>query len=355
MEHRNSTVITSPAALRAPGERAGILAAVSHEFFHSWNVERIRPRSIEPFNLEDANISGELWFAEGFTQYYGTLLLHRAGFANLDQTAATWGGSLDIVIRSPARKYRSAEDMSRMAAIVDQGVTFDEPDLDNTYISYYVWGEAVALGLDLSLRERSAGAITLDDYMRAMWTKYGKPGGLAEGVVGHPYTMQDARDVLAQVSGDRAFADDFFDRYVQGREVLDYEALLGQAGLVLRKRNPGGAWIGPLPLKAGTGSVRVASPTIEGTPVYAAGLDEDDEVVTLDGQAPGSAARLDEILQRHKPGDPLRARIRRAGLTMDLVITVQEDPGLELVPAERNRPLTPSERALRDAWLGSKQ
>jgi predicted metalloprotease with PDZ domain len=355
MEHRNSTFITSPAALRAPGERPGILGAVSHEFFHSWNVERIRPRSIEPFNLEGANISGELWFAEGFTQYYGTLLLHRAGFANLDQTAGAWGGSLDTVIRSPARKYRSAEDMSRMAAIVDEGFTFDEPDLENTYISYYVWGEAIALGLDLSLRTRSGGAITLDHYMRAMWVKYGKPAGPVEGVVSHPYTMQDARDCLAEVSGDRAFADHFFDRYVQGREVLDYETLLGKAGLVLRKRNPRRAWIGPLALKFDTRSARVASPTIEDTPVYAAGLDEDDELLMLDGEALVSLARLDEIVQRHKPGDTLHARIRRGGLTMDLVITVQEDPGLELVPAERSRALTPSERALRDAWLGSKQ
>ena len=72
MEHRNSTFMTSPAALRVPDERAGILASVSHEFFHSWNVERIRPRSLEPFNLEDANMSGELWLAEGFTNYYGS-------------------------------------------------------------------------------------------------------------------------------------------------------------------------------------------------------------------------------------------------------------------------------------------
>jgi predicted metalloprotease with PDZ domain len=73
------------------GERLSVLAAVAHEFFHGWNVERIRPRSLEPFNLEDVNMSGELWLAEGFTNYYGALLLHRAGLAKLSDTAAGWG------------------------------------------------------------------------------------------------------------------------------------------------------------------------------------------------------------------------------------------------------------------------
>ena len=245
--------------------------------------------------------------------------------------------------------------MSRMAPLVDSSFVADHTGLDNTYISYYFWGEAIALGLDLTLRERSAGAITLDDYMRAMWVKYGKPGGPAEGLVGHPYTIQDARACLAEVSGDRAFADDFFDRYIQGREVLDYQTLLGRAGLLLRKRNPGRAWLGPLRLTFESGAALVSSPTIEDTPVYAAGLDEGDELVMLDGESIPSAARVEEIVQRHKPGDTVRLRIRRKGALLDLPLTTREDPHLELVPAETNRPLTASERSLRDAWLRSRQ
>ena len=355
MEHRNSTFMTSPGALRVAEERAGILGTVSHEFFHSWNVERIRPKSLEPFNLDDANMSGELWLAEGFTNYYGKLLLHRAGLATLDETAGTWGTTLDTVIRSPARKYGSAEDMSRMAPFVDAASFSDRTDLDNTYISYYTWGEAIALGLDLTLRERSGGAITLDSYMRAMWSKFGKPAGPAEGIVGHPYTIQDARDCLAEVAGDRAFAGEFFDRYIQGREVLDYETLLGKAGLLLRKRNPRRAWIGPLRVSVDSGHASVSAPTIEETPAYAAGLDEDDEILTLDGVAIASMTQVDELVQRHKPGDVLHLRIRRRGTPLDLNVTAQEDPRLELVPAEMNRPLTQSERSLRDAWLRSRQ
>ena len=88
MEHRNSTVVAAPVSLRTPGMVADVLDTVSHEFFHAWNVERIRPKTLEPFNFEEANISGELWLAEGFTQYYGTLIMGRTGLSTRDETAA---------------------------------------------------------------------------------------------------------------------------------------------------------------------------------------------------------------------------------------------------------------------------
>jgi predicted metalloprotease with PDZ domain len=354
MEHRNSTFMTSSGALRVPEERAGIISTAAHEFFHCWNVERIRPRSLEPFNLEDANMSGELWLAEGFTSSYVAIVLQRTGLANLAETAATMGRALDIVIRSPARKYRSAEEMSRMAPFVDAAVFGDRTNFENTYISYYTWGSAIGLALDLSLRERSDGKITLDDYMRALWREYGKPGGPVEGVVAHPYTMQDLRDRLAEVSGDRAFANEFFDRYIEGHEVVDYETLLGKAGMLLRKSNPRRAWIGPVRLSFTRGAARISAPTTEDTPAYIAGLDQADELVSFDGEVIGTQARLDEVLQRHRPGDELRVRIRRRGVMQDVTVTVQEDPRLELVPTETNRPLTPSEKNLRDAWLSSR-
>src|SRR6185295_4986926 len=79
MEHRNSTILTSTSSIRV--NRRNLLDTIAHEFFHSWNVERIRPRSLEPFNLDDVNMSGELWFAEGFTNYYGPLILARTGIS----------------------------------------------------------------------------------------------------------------------------------------------------------------------------------------------------------------------------------------------------------------------------------
>jgi predicted metalloprotease with PDZ domain len=166
--------------------------------------------------------------------------------------------------------------------------------------------------------------------------------------------MQNLRDSLAEVSGDRAFADEFFDRYIQGREVVDYETLLGRAGMLLRKRYPRRAWIGPVRLSIDRGGARIASPTIEDTPAHVAGLDQDDEIVSLDGEAIGTPAGLDDILQRHAPGDRLQVRIRRRGATETLTLTTTEDPRLELVPTDTNRPLTQSERKLRDEWLASR-
>jgi predicted metalloprotease with PDZ domain len=262
--------------------------------------------------------------------------------------------ALDTVLRSPARKYRSAVDMSLMAPFVDGVVWADATNVDNTYISYYTWGSAIALGLDLSLRERTDGKITLDDYMRTLWQQYGRVPG-PEGVVAHPFTMQDLRDRLADVSHDAVFASGFFDRYVEGRDVVDYEALLGHAGMLLRKRFPKRAWIGALNLSFDRGTARISSPLSENTPGYAAGLDQDDELVSFDGETIGAPTRVEEILRRHRPGDKLRVTLRRRGISGEVVVIAREDPTLELVPTETSRPLTQSERTLRDDWLGSKR
>jgi predicted metalloprotease with PDZ domain len=356
MEHRNSTILTEPARLRVPDEQLGVLSTAAHEFFHSWNVERIRPRSLEPFKLDAPNPSGELWFAEGFTSYYGPLSLHRAGFFSIDEFAGRMGSVLDQVIRSPARKYRSAEEVSRFAQFVDAAVWSDPTNVDNNYLSYYDWGAVIGLGLDLSLRARTDHKVTLDAYMRRMWQEFGRATPPSEGAVARPYTMRDLRQALADVSGDRAFADEFFDRFIHGREVVDYAPLLARAGLILRKRAPGRPWIGPISFDFTSGVPCVAMPTIEDTPGYTAGLDLGDELVSFDGVAVTGPTRLEEAVQRRRPGDKVRMSIRRRGVAQDLTLTVGEDPSLHLIPVERTgRQLTAAERAFRNAWLASKQ
>src|SRR5215203_2725190 len=121
MEHRNSTVLTSTSTIRTG--RMSLLSAVAHEFFHGWNVERIRPRSIEPFDFERANMSGELWLAEGFTQYYGKLIVQRAGLADLPDLSRALTDFVETAAIAPGRAVRSAEEMSRMAPFVDGGTT----------------------------------------------------------------------------------------------------------------------------------------------------------------------------------------------------------------------------------------
>src|SRR5581483_12030522 len=215
-------------------------------------------KGLEPFDFDRANLSGELWLAEGFTQYYGPLVLQRAGLSDLSDLSRTLTGLVETATLDAGRRFRSPEDMSRMAPFIDGGRTVDRTNWSNTVISYYPFGAAIALGLDLTLRERTDGRVTLDDYMRAMWQRFGKPGGAREGYVDHPYTIDDAEATLARVAGDASFARDFFAKYVHGRDALDYAALLQPAGFVVRPRNPARAWLGDVRFDA-RGGLRVSS------------------------------------------------------------------------------------------------
>jgi predicted metalloprotease with PDZ domain len=346
MEHRNSTVVAQGASIR--GNVAGVLSTVSHEFFHAWNVERIRPKSLEPFNFEEANMSGELWLAEGFTSYYEDVIMARAGLMRPEQAIVNLARSALAVAQSPAHQFRSAVDMSRMAPFSDAARSNDPTNFSYAFVDYYPFGSAIGLALDLSLRARSNGKVTLDDYMRAMWRAHGKPGGAQPGLVARPYTMQDARARLAEVS-DRAFANDFFDRYIEGRETPDYAALLAPAGVMVRRRNPGAAYSGA----AIDGAGRVSAPQglmPWGSPAFVAGLEHGDVILTVDGQPPSAAGKA-------KPGDQVALQVRRIdGRTVPLKLTYIEDPRLDAIPVEAGGVrLTAAQKAFREAWLGPRR
>ena len=355
MEHRNSTVMTSSTSIQS--DRIGLLETVAHEFFHCWNVERIRPRGLEPFDLDRANMSGELWLAEGFTQYYGPLVLQRAGLATLTETARTIGDLVDTVTTEPGRAVRSAEDMSRMAPFIDGGRTIDRTNWSNTVISYYPFGGAIALALDLALRDRSDGRTTLDDYMRAMWRVHGKPGGAREGYVDRPYTIDDAETRLAEVSGDAAFARDFFDRYIRGREVADYARLLQRAGFVVRKREAGRAWWGDIRIDSQGEGARLAALVPPSAPAYAAGIDEDDTLLQVAGERVTSADAVNAALGRHRPGERVTIVYRdRSGASKTAGVVLAENPHLDVAALESTGGSpTPAQRAFRDRWLKSQQ
>ena len=353
MEHRNSTVLTANAGIDRAGDRARLLGAVSHEFFHAWNVERIRPRSLEPFDFTRANVSGALWLAEGFTNYYGALVLQRAGLATLGATLDRFARVIDAASRGPGRQFRSVVEMSRMAPFTDAATAIDPTNFANTFISYYVWGEAVGLGLDLTLRSRTAGRVTLDDYMRALWERFGAPdGGAPPGVVARPYTPADAEAVLGEVAGDAAFARQFFARYIDGREAVDYGPLLAEAGVIARPVAPGRASLGDLPLGGG---MRVARSTAYGSPLYEAGIDRGDVIVSMDGRRVASASAIERLLRDKRPGDGVAIVFRRSGREMEVTVTLAPDARVELAPAEVAGSLTPAQRAFREAWLGSRQ
>jgi predicted metalloprotease with PDZ domain len=353
MEHRNSTVMTSAGSIR--GTRMGLLDTVAHEFFHNWNVERIRPQSLEPFDFERANTSGELWLAEGFTQYYGPLVLRRTGLMDLRAFSATIGGLVRSIASNPARLVRSAEEMSRMAPFTDGGRTNDRTNWSNTVISYYSFGGAIGLALDLTLRERTDGRVTLDDYMRAMWKAHGEVRAARPGYVARPYAIPDAEQRLAEVTGDAHFARDFFARFIQGHDVADYAHLLMQAGIELRRSGPGRATWGDVRLEGRTGIVISQAPDF-GSPAYQAGLDIGDDVKEVDGARVSSADELFAVFGRHRIGDTLAvAFVDRSGVSRSTQLTLADDLAFELAPVE-SRGGTPSaaQQAFRDRWLGTK-
>ena len=341
MEHRNSTVVAARTSIRGNARR--VLGTVSHEFFHAWNVERIRPRALEPFDFEQANMSGELWLAEGFTQYYGGLIMARAGLASLESTITSLANSALQVATSPAHRFRSAVEMSGMAPFSDAARSVDPTNFSYAFANYYPHGAALALALDLELRARSGGTLSLDDYMRAMWRVHGKPDGRAPGLVGNPYTLADARDRLAEAADDREFARDFFARFIEGRQVPDYAALLARAGVRVRKRQPGVGWTGAQIDSGG----RVTELVDWGTPAFDAGLEEEDVIVSADGKPFAQ-------WQAGPPGTAVRLEVKRpTGRMVTLRLTLGEDPALEAVLVETTGAgLTTHQRAFRQAWLG---
>jgi predicted metalloprotease with PDZ domain len=352
MEHRNSNVITSDGTIAT--SRARLLDSVAHEFFHSWNVERIRPAGIEPFDFDRANLTRELWLAEGFTQYYGPLVLERAGLTSLDSAAQTFTRLVDAVTTSPARFVRSAQQMSEMAAFIDGGHPVDRTNWPSTVLSYYAFGGAIGLALDLTLREKSESRVSLDDFMRVMWTRFGR-AGTRSGYVDRPYSAADVELVLADLTGDRAFASEFLARYIEGRAVAEYDRLLGPAGFVLRKRTPGRAWLGDL--RFASGSLQIANLVSPSWPAYAAGVDQDDELQWVNGLRLRSSDDLTTVLARHRPGDRIELVFTdRTSRSKAANVTLLEDPHVEVVPLEATgAALTPAQQAFRDAWLGSKK
>ncbi len=345
MEHRDSTVITGSSDLKGGSSRE--IGAVSHEFFHSWNVRRIRPRSLEPFDFERADMSGELWFAEGFTNYYGFLALKRAKLASLDEFAGDMNRAVNTVLTAPGRKVHNVIEMSRLAPFVDAAKAVDPNNFANTFISYYFYGQALALGIDLKIRQRFP-AKSLDDWMRTMWREHPN--------IEKPYTLDALQETLGETVGNRPFADEIFRRHIYGTEPIEYAPLLAQAGLILRKEHPGAVSLGAPKLEFSADGMEVASNTLRDTTLYNAGIDGGDRITRFDGKTLKTSADLTAWLAKHKPGDHVRLEVRKRGGSQRVAdAQLLEDPSTAIVTFERaGQPVTPQIAQFREAWLGSK-
>lgn len=346
MEHRNSTIVISSRPLSTG--MLGNLGTVSHEFFHIWNVERLRPADLEPFDFTGADMSDDLWFAEGFTQYYGGLIMRRAGLVSDTSYARTAGGIANAIINSPGRRFFSPVEMSRQAPFVDAATAIDPNNRVNTYISHYTGGAGIALALDMELRQRFNSS--LDMYLRAMWDRFGRHQENVTPV--RPYTTDDARRTLGEVTRDTAWANAFFGRYVTGHEAPDYVTLLAGVGVLLRPADPDRAWLGDIRWQGGEGGVALATPTVIGTPIYAAGLDAGDRITQLDGRPVASPEDIAAVLGAHRAGDAIPVIFESRGTRQQATITLATSPRLEAVLFEEaGRDVPAAARALRKSWM----
>lgn len=314
MEHRNSTIVTNSKPLDEPlGETS--IGTISHEFIHVWNVERIRPASLEPFDFEEANMSGELWFAEGFTSYYTNLILARAGIRSETEYVEGLAGGLNYVINHPGREFFSPVEMSYQAPFVDAARSVDPVNRENTFISYYTYGSVLGLALDLSLRNLD-GDKNLDDLMKLVWQEFGKPEV--------PYTNRDIEATLAEYAGEK-FATEFFNNYIYDSQMPDYDQLFESVGVNFGKANPGKASLGTnISIENGIGTL--SSNAIKGSPIYKAGIAETDEILSIAGTSLSQVNEVDEILANHKPGDEIEITFERWGKKKTARVELTEDP-----------------------------
>lgn len=340
MEHRNSTILSNPRSL-ADAEFSQ-LGTLSHEFMHAWNVERLRPAELEPFDFNRANPTPSLWFAEGVTNYYTPLMILRAGEMDRARYFKDVESALEYVLNRPGMRFEGPMGMSLRAPFVDAATSIDPTNYANTFTSYYVYGEVLGLALDLTLRSRFED-VGLDDYMRLLWRRH--------GVDEVPYATDDLEDVLTELTGDAAFAQDFFARHIRSNESPDFAALLDQAGLILRPANPDAPHAGLRLLDAENGA-EVAAPTLIGSPAYAAGLDRGDVITAADFEPVASARALEDRIAAAAPGETLALDWIHRGLERSGALVIGADPALELVTYEEaGRELDARRAAFRDAWL----
>ncbi|MCB0461230.1 MAG: peptidase M61 [Flavobacteriaceae bacterium] len=336
MEHRNSTVIPSTRSLANGGMERNI-GTVSHEFFHAWNVERIRPKSLEPFDFEAADMSGELWFAEGFTSYYTGLILCRAGLNTQEDYIKGLAGTFNYVWNSPGRNFFNPIEMSYQAPFVDAARSVDEVNRGNTFISYYSYGSALGLALDLALREKG---LNLDDYMKLVWTTFGKTE--------NPYTIEGLQKALIKYAG-ADFGNDFFNKYIYKSEMPDMKPLFESVGVSLTK-DADKVWFGSF-VRDGKIS---GYPTI-GSPAYKAGLDNEDTIKSVGDFVLSDSLSFNDALKNFKPNDKTKIVFERFGEEKETEVTFMPDPSYSISVFEANG-LVPTEaqKANRDVWLSSK-
>ena len=340
LEHCDSAVLmTSRWATRTRKAYLGWLELASHELFHVWNGKRLRPIALGPFDYEREAHTHSLWVVEGITDYYGDLLLHRAGLSTREEFLASLSAKIEALETTPGRAVHSIVNAS-----FDAWIKFYRPDENtpNTSISYYIKGSVVAFLLDTMIRRVSSGRRSLDDVMRAAYAKYAGERG---------YSEQEFRALVEDVVGTRF--ESFWLSALEGTGELEYADALDTLGLRFKTAEPE---IGKTARKATLGAVTkidggrlVVAQARRGTPAHEAGLNVDDEIVAID-EFRVRPDQLEARMEQYVAGDRVSMLVSRRDrlIRLDVVLGAEPSKSWQLEP---DPAATPEQRAGLDFWL----
>lgn len=349
LEHLNSTQInySTPWDDMAPSADSGTqynrkLYVAAHEFFHAWNVKRLRPRPLGPFDYSQMVHTPSLWISEGLTDYYGWLALERAGLLTSQQYLDGVAKVITKFEQEPGRNDRSIEDTSWDTWFPRAGAVQQENNLANTWYSYYDGGQMVGHILDFAIRENTANRKSLDDWMRLLYARYAlpKPG----------FEPEDTVRAASEVAGKDL--SEIFSRYISGKDPIPYEEYFGYAGITVQKKlDPDKAWIGLGTTKSDIGRASIKN-VIPGSPAEMAGLDRNDVILAVDDRSVDFDA-FTSAVARHKPGDTMKVMILHLGEVKEIPVRLGANP----YPVYTLKPMdnpTDLQKAIYSSWLGLK-
>ena len=314
LEHRNSAMLIAGRwATRTRQSYLAWLELASHEFFHVWNIKRLRPVELGPFNYDDEVLTRSLWIAEGVTDYYAELLVHRAGLSSQAEYLDALSNKIEELQATPGRLVQPVD-----LASFDAWIKFYRPDENtpNASVSYYTKGAVLGFLLDARIRRASGGARSLDDVMRAAYQKFSG---------GRGYTPDEFRAVAEQASG--LDLRSLWAEAVEGTAELEYAEALEALGLRFRSAAPAApqarAWLG-MGTRNDAGRL-VVSQVRRDTPAYTAGLTVDDEILAIDD----FRVRADQLTQRldqYTSGDTVTLLVARRDQLLRLRAQFGEEP-----------------------------
>jgi predicted metalloprotease with PDZ domain len=353
MEHLNSTQIVETGALAERGVLDSALDAAAHEFFHNWNVKRLRPAGLGPWDFTKPVVTKGLWIAEGFTNYYGKLSQRRAGVWTDEQLLNSYASAIGGIENAPGSKLMSAVESSLLAPFLDRGSSDQRTNLENTAISYYPKGETLGLILDLLIRGRTKGRASLDDVMRRAYEEfYLKSPNDSYYLRGRAYTVEDFQRVASETAG--FDLSDFFQRNAYGVEPPPYDEALGYVGLRLtrsQERRPTSAGLTIVADNTPPQRARVAA-VQKSSAVESSGLKVGDVLVSIGGKNVTASDWLAAL--NSETGALVPVVVLRDGKSLALDLTLPPAQERTTYRIEEDKNATPEARALREAWLKGK-